>query len=77
MSDNTSSLPEWAVPNEGASDLIPKSGFIHDYMTYMQKCTDAPLIYHYGVATSILSCACSGADILCRDPEEEGKYAKN
>lgn len=78
MSDNTSSLPdwtvpEWAVPNDEALDLIPKSGFIRNYMTYMQKCTDAPLIYHYGVATTILSCACSGADILCRDVEEGGK----
>ena len=67
MCEKPNLLPKWAVSDESAAELIPESGFIHDYMTYMKGCTDAPLIYHYGVAVTILSSAVSGADILCKD----------
>ena len=68
MTDKTVLPPDWAVTDAEADEITPDSGFIHDYMEYMKGCTDAPRIFHYGTIVTILSCAVSGADILCQDP---------
>lgn len=63
-----SSVPAWAIEDADALNLIPDTGFIKEYLEYLRTCTDAPVIYHYGTIMTVLSVACSGADILCRYP---------
>jgi hypothetical protein len=76
MTDKTGTSPAWAVSDAEAEKLIPESGFIRDYMHYMRECTDAPMIFHYGVISTILSCATSGADILWTSDENPNKTSK-
>ena len=63
------SIPLWAIEDADALNLIPDTGFIKGYMEYLRTCTDAPVIYHYGTIMTVLSVACSGADIMCRYPK--------
>lgn len=46
-----SGIPDDAVKHFAS----PPYGFVRSWMEYMYPCTDAPLIYHVGVALSILS----------------------
>lgn len=38
----------WQVEDDAAREVIPESGFIHDYLKYMQDSNDAPVWYHLG-----------------------------
>lgn len=49
-------------------DIIPKAGFIRDYLEYACRCTDAPPIYHVGCAATAVSVAVADTIDLVWEP---------
>jgi len=47
------------VPNATVRAILPSSGFIHEYVEWASTRTDAPTVYHLGVALSLVSVCCS------------------
>lgn len=69
-------LPDWAISDEEVMQALPHTGFIHDHVQYGCRATDAPTIYHYATACSILSQTLSHADIrvYTEAGEKRGNY---
>lgn len=49
-------LPPWAVSDDDALDMLPKSGFIKEYVETVKDWTDCPIIYHVGSCLTYLGC---------------------
>lgn len=52
-------IPEWAIQNHEVAAILPQDGWIRQYVEYAQRLTDAPVIWHWGAALTILGSAIS------------------
>ncbi len=61
----------WQVSDTETKALKPQSGFIHDYLSYMEESNDAPLWYHMGAILTVMGTAAGRRDL--RVVREDGK----
>jgi hypothetical protein len=66
--------PVWSVPDVEARQAIPKQGFIKDYLEFMMKDCDAPVMFHFGTVMTTLAAALADTDIVCQ--WKDGTYFK-
>lgn len=53
----SSSQANWPIPQEKIQELLPKKGWLPEYIAYASRCTDAPMAFHLGVGLSVLGAA--------------------
>jgi len=58
-----SNVPSWVISDADTEQLLPKTGFIAKYVKYQRSVSDAPLIFHYATALSILAVSSANCDV--------------
>jgi len=58
-----SNVPNWSISDKETEQFIPKTGFIAKYIKYQRSVSDAPLIFHYATALSILAVSSANCDV--------------
>jgi len=58
-----SNMPSWSISDKETEQFLPKTGFIAKYVKYQRSVSDAPLIFHYATALSILAVSSANCDV--------------